>query len=300
MRSVLHKTETYRKATAESVLKASAGAVRRLIDNDLPKKDVLIIARAAGTLAAKRTFELIPYCHPIPIDAITIDYELSEDTVTVRATVEAIAKTGVEMEALMAVSVSALTVYDMLKPVDKDLCVGPTRLLQKSGGRSSFIEKIPRDLRSAVIVCSDSTSKGVRKDRSGLLIRERLMSYGLDPAYRVVPDDVQRIETELLGLISDGYRLIVTTGGTGLGPHDVTVEATRRVIDREVPGIMEAARAYGQRRTPYAMLSRGLAGSKGDSIILNLPGSSRGTEESLDAVFPAVLHAYKMMGGGGH
>ena len=100
--------------------------------------------------------------------------------------------------------------------------------------------------------------------------------------------------------IQQGVKLIITTGGTGLGPRDVTVEATREVIDREIPGIMEAARSFGQRRTPYAMLSRGLAGQKGDTIIVNLPGSSRGVEESLDAVFPAVLHAYKMMGGGGH
>ena len=92
----------------------------------------------------------------------------------------------------------------------------------------------------------------------------------------------------------------MTTGGTGLGPRDVTVEATEAVIDRQIPGVMEAARGYGQRRTPYAMLSRGIAGQKGKTIILNLPGSSRGVEETLDAVFPSILHAYPMMQAGGH
>ena len=101
-------------------------------------------------------------------------------------------------------------------------------------------------------------------------------------------------------LCDDGALLILSTGGTGLGPRDVTVEATKEIIDREIPGIMETARAYGQERTPYAMLSRGLAGQRGDTLIINLPGSSKGVEECLNAIFPAVLHGYKMMKGFGH
>jgi molybdenum cofactor synthesis domain-containing protein len=94
--------------------------------------------------------------------------------------------------------------------------------------------------------------------------------------------------------------LILTTGGTGLGPRDVTVEATQEVIEREVPGMMEAVRAYGQARTPYAMLSRGVAGTRGKTLIINFPGSSRGTEEGLNALFPYLFHAYPMMEGMGH
>lgn len=301
MKSVSNKVETLRTAVAVGTLEASPEAIRRLLDNDLPKKDVLIVARVAGVQAVKKTSELIPYCHPVPIDHAQVDYEVGERTITVRATVSSIAKTGVEMEALTSASVSTLTIYDMLKPVDKNMVISSIRLVEKTGGRSSYIEKFPRDLRAAVVVCSDSTAKGVRSDRSGRIIRDRLVEHGLaEPTYRILPDETDRIELELKGLVSSGHRLIVTTGGTGLGPRDVTVEATRRVIDREVPGIMEAARAHGQRRTPYSMLSRGLAGLSGSCIILNLPGSSRGTEESLDAVFPAVLHAYKMMAGGGH
>jgi molybdenum cofactor synthesis domain-containing protein len=94
--------------------------------------------------------------------------------------------------------------------------------------------------------------------------------------------------------------LVLTTGGTGLGPRDVTVEATRRIIEREIPGVMEASRSYGQSRTPYAMLSRGVAGVCGGSIVVNLPGSSKGAAESMDAVFPAILHGFAMIRGGGH
>lgn len=300
MKSITNKTDTLRKATALSVVLAAAQTIERLKSNDVPKKDVLIIARTAGVMAAKKTQEIIPYCHPIPIDSVNIDFEVLTDRIVITASVEAIWKTGVEMEALAASSVAALTIYDMLKPVDKNMEIVSTKLLDKTGGKSDFIEKIPKDFKVAVIVSSDSTAKGTRSDKSGRIIEERLKTQGIKPDYVVLPDDAPKIKAKMEEFIRQGVKLIITTGGTGLGPRDVTVEATREVIDREIPGIMEAARSFGQRRTPYAMLSRGMAGQKGDSVIVNLPGSSRGVEESLDAVFPALLHAYKMMKGFGH
>ena len=300
MKSITNKIDTLRKATASSVVLATAQTIERLKSNDVPKKDILIIARAAGVMAAKKTPEIIPYCHPIPIDSVDIHFEVLADRIVITASVEAIWKTGVEMEALTASSVAALTIYDMLKSVDKDMEIVSTKLVEKTGGKSDLIEKIPKDFKAAVIVSSDSTAKGIRSDKSGRIIEERLKVQGITPDYVVLPDDAPMIKAKMEALIQQGFKLIITTGGTGLGPRDVTVEATREVIDREVPGIMEAARSFGQRRTPYAMLSRGLAGQKGSTIIVNLPGSSRGVEESLDAIFPAILHAYKMMGGGGH
>ena len=300
MRSITRKIETLRRATAESRVQAKPETFKRLIENDLPKKDVLAVARAAGVMAAKKTSELLPYCHPIAIDWVDIEYELQETSVIIRATVEAVAKTGVEMEALTAASVAALTVYDMLKPIDAEIEILNTKLLRKTGGKSSFKEKIPSGFKAAVIVTSDSTSKGLRSDKSGRLIKERLVSFGIEPHFEVIPDEKSLISSTIRRYCETGMNLIVTTGGTGLGPRDVTVEATEAVIDRQIPGVMESARCYGQRRTPYAMLSRGIAGQKGKTLIVNLPGSSKGVEESLDAIFPSLLHAYKMMRGGGH
>ncbi|MBI4223790.1 MAG: bifunctional molybdenum cofactor biosynthesis protein MoaC/MoaB, partial [Deltaproteobacteria bacterium] len=140
-----------------------------------------------------------------------------------------------------------------------------------------------------------------RQDKSGQIILEALKNYGIaDPAYHVLPDEAEAILKKMHQCYKEKFDLVLTTGGTGLGPRDVTVEATQQFIDREVPGIMEAARSFGQRRTPYAMLSRGIAGLKGGMLVVNLPGSSRGTEETLAAIFPAILHGYKMMEGGGH
>ena len=132
------------------------------------------------------------------------------------------------------------------------------------------------------------------------MIKERLQQYGIDPSYEVLPDDKDLIVRKLKELCDQGVLLILTTGGTGLGPRDVTVEATREVIDREVPGIAETMRRFGQARTPYAMLSRGIVGLAGSTLMINLPGSSRGVAESMDAIFPALFHLYPMMRGGGH
>lgn len=300
MKSASDKTTTSRRAKAVSVIIAKPEAIERLKKNDLPKKDVLAVARVAGVQAAKKTFDLIPYCHPIPIDWVEINFEIQADRIMVSAEVEAIWKTGVEMEALCAASVAALTIYDMLKPVDKDMEIISTKLVSKKGGKSDFEEVLPSGFKAAILVTSDGTHKGTRQDKSGKIIQERLENYGIQPLYEILPDDKDLIRAKLLKWCEEGMRLVITAGGTGLGPRDVTVEATREIMEREIPGIMEAGRAYGQNRTPYAMLSRGLAVQRGNTIIVNLPGSSNGVCETLNAVFPALLHAYPMMGGGGH
>lgn len=300
MKSITHKTNTLRKAVAVSALVVKPETIQRLKNNDLPKKDALVVARVAGVAAAKKTYELIPYCHPIPIDSVEIEFEVLDDRINITASVEAIWKTGVEMEVLTAASVAALTLYDMLKPIDKEMEIVSTKLISKEGGKSDFVEKIPKGFQAVVIVTSDGTFKGMREDKSGKIIQQRLENYGICSMYHVLPDEQKQITELLEKLCEEGVQLILTTGGTGLGPRDVTVEATRQVIEREIPGILEAGRAFGQQRTPYAMLSRGIAGQRGKTLIVNLPGSSKGVEETLDAIFPAILHSYKMMGGGGH
>ena len=300
MKSVSDKTTTLRRAQAVSILVAKPAAIERLKNNDLPKKDVLTVARVAGIQAAKKTFDLIPYCHPMPIDFVEINFEVQSDRILVSAEVEAIWKTGVEMEALCAASVAALTIYDMLKPVDKDMEIISTKLIAKKGGKSDYKEVLPGGFKAAILVTSDGTHQGKRQDKSGKIIQERLEGCGIQPIYEILPDEKDLIRAKLLKWCEEGVRLIITTGGTGLGPRDMTVEATKEIMEREIPGIMEAGRSYGQNRTPYAMLSRGLAVQRGNTLIINLPGSSNGVRETLSAIFPAVLHAYPMMGGGSH
>jgi cyclic pyranopterin phosphate synthase len=301
MRDVHRKPSTLREAVAASSVRMRPETLELVRAGSGPKGDALGAARIAGVLAAKDVSRLIPYCHPVRVDHVAIDFDLRADGVAITCSVTAVDRTGVEMEALGGVSVAALTLYDMLKPVDDQLVIGETRLVKKSGGKSDFEERFERPLRAAVIVVSDSTAAGKREDRSGRAITDRLREAEIEVAETlVVPDEPERIEAEVRRLVAAGRDLILTTGGTGLGPRDLTIEAVSRVIERPVAGIAEAMRSHGFQRTPRAVLSRSLAGVAGRTLILTLPGSSRGAQESLDAIWPGVLHIFPMIWGGGH
>jgi molybdenum cofactor synthesis domain-containing protein len=189
----------------------------------------------------------------------------------------------------------------MLKPVDKDMEILGCKLLDKKGGKSSFVGSAPAGLKAAILVISDSTANGTRVDRSGQIINDRLSTFGiLETRLQVLPDERDQISQALTQLADDGFDLVLTTGGTGLGPRDVTAAATRSVIELEAPGIAETIRSYGQRRMPLAMLSQAVSGVRGKTLIINLPGSPAGASESMDAIFPAVFHAFPIMNGQGH
>ena len=151
--------------------------------------------------------------------------------------------------------------------------------------------------RAAVVTVSDGVARGTREDGSGDAAEELLRGAGFDVASRlVVPDERPEIESALREL-AEGHGLVVTTGGTGFGPRDVTPEATRAVIDREAPGLAELMRATGLAHTPMAALSRAVAGSLGDTLVLNLPGSPNGVRESLGAVVSVIPHAVELLRG---
>jgi molybdenum cofactor biosynthesis protein MoaC len=296
------KPDSYRIARARAVLNIDANTAVLIGQGKSPKGDIVEAAKIAATSGAKKTSDLIPYCHPIPLDHIEVRVSVKSQAIEVDVEVKSIWKTGVEMEALSGACIGALTVYDMLKPIDDSLFISSVRLVQKSGGIGQFSFKEGNKIRAGVIVVSDSVAAGKRPDKSGKFIVKTLKDRGIDVAkYKVVPDDSSIIE-ELLIKYSDDLHLnlIFTTGGTGLGLRDVTPEATRNVIEKEVTGIAEGSRAYGQRRTPLSMLSRGVAGVRGTSLIINIPGSLKAVSESLDFLFPGLEHAFKMMEGHGH
>ena len=302
MVNITHKSSTLRIAVATGIVKVSGQETIDAIQNrTVPKGDVVEFSRAAGLFACKKTYEVIPDCHPLPIEYTAITHSIKGLEIHIRVEVHTVYKTGVEVEAMHGVMVTALTMYDMLKPIDKKIEITSIQLEEKKGGKSDIKYAYPESLKVAVITCSDSISKGTGSDISGAVVEEHLQKHHLSVACKkIIADDFETIQQEARQLVQDGHQLILFTGGTGLSARDITPDAIRPLLDREVPGVMEAARDYGQQRTPYAMLSRGIAGFSGDSLIITLPGSPRGAAESMQAIFPYILHVFRVKEGVKH
>lgn len=267
----------------------------------IPKGDVFEFARAAGLLGVKKTSDLIPDCHPLPIEYTAITYAIEGLEIQIRVEVHTIYKTGVEVEAMHGASITALTMYDMLKPIDKGVEIQNIRLLKKSGGKSDLKQLQFPEIKAAVVVCSDTIFSGDGQDSSGKLIIAMLEKFGIETLrYEVLPDELSIIRGKAIELCKADHQLLIFTGGTGLSPRDVTPEAISLLIEREIEGIMETARAYGQERMPYAMLSRGIAGFIGNTLTLTFPGSKAGVEEYMNALFPQILHLFKINKGQKH
>ena len=299
---ITHKSNTLRKAIAQAIVRVSKPETVLAIRNrTVPKGEVLECARVAGLFAAKRTADMIPDCHPLPIEYTAVRYELGELEIQIQVEIHTIYKTGVEVEAMHAASVVALTMYDMLKPIDKGVSIEQIKLLEKKGGKSDRNAALGQARRAAILVCSDTLAAGQGQDRSGEVIREKLVQLGITVAEkRIVADEVTAIQEAAKHFVAQGVDLLLVTGGTGLSPRDVTPEALEPLLDRRIPGVEEAIRAYGQQRLATAMLSRSLAGQIGKTLVLALPGSPAGAAEGMDAVFPALLHAFSVLEGARH
>ncbi|MFT6502789.1 MAG: molybdenum cofactor biosynthesis protein MoaC [Crocinitomicaceae bacterium] len=302
MVEITHKNTTLRTAIAQAIVLVSSQETIDAIQNDLvPKGNVFEMAKTAGLFAVKKTSDIIPDCHPLPVEYTGVTYEVEGLQIKILIEVRTIYKTGVEVEAMHGASVIALTMYDMLKPIDKGIEIQNVKLVKKKGGKSDFKDKFRKDLKAAVIVCSDTISAGQKEDKAGKAIISKLETAHVEIVeYLIIPDEFDRIQEVTLNYVSKGVDLIIFTGGTGLSKRDVTPDALAPLLDREIPGIAEAIRSYGQERTPYSMLSRSLVGTKEQSVIMALPGSTKGASESMDAVFPALLHVFQIFKGARH
>ena len=295
---VSNKFETIRTAKAEGKIYLSSESVEMIKNGEVPKGDVLLASQMAGLLGAKRTPDILPFCHNIMIDHVVVDTQLQEDGVYVTAEVKCVGRTGVEMEALTAVSAALLNVYDMLKAFDKNMVIGDIKLVSKRGGKSDYAEDLS-GLQCAVITLSDSCAKGEAEDRSGKtainIIEDEFG--GSVVHYEILPDDKELL-AEKLKELEGKVNVIFTTGGTGFSLRDTTPEATREVIRTEMIGFSEAMRIVGIKFTPKSLLSRGVCGIIGkDTIVINLPGSTGGVKDNIRMIAPLIKHAIRMARG---
>ncbi|MEP2936156.1 MAG: bifunctional molybdenum cofactor biosynthesis protein MoaC/MoaB [Gilvibacter sp.] len=302
MVDITNKSNTLRIATAQAVVKVSKPETIAAIQNDtVPKGNVFAMSKAAGLLAVKKTPDILPDCHPLPIEYTGIDYQIDALEISITCTIKTIYKTGVEVEAMHGASVVALNMYDMLKPIDKGVEIHHIKLISKKGGKSDYKNKFRSQLNAVVIVCSDTISAGQKEDKAGKAIIAKLEACEVAIAdYIIIPDEKNLIQEKAKHFADKGVNMVIFTGGTGLSARDITPEALSEIIDRNIPGIEETIRNYGQNRMPYAMLSRSVAGTINDTLVLALPGSTNGAKESMDAIFPAVLHVFGILKGARH
>mgnify|MGYP001809721864 FL=1 len=299
MVDVSPKPVTQRTAKASGSISMRPETIRLLSADAIPKGNVLTTAKIAGILAAKQTAHLIPLCHQLNLSWVELSFAVLEDRIAISATARTREATGVEMEALTAVSVAALTIYDMCKAIDSTMEIGSIRLDGKTGGKKQLsVEYRPR---TSILVLSDSIAAGRGIDRSGKVLQEGLEAAGCPvEEVRIIADTKEEIETVVEEWVAGGIELIVTSGGTGLGPRDVTVEALQPMFTRKLPGIEQALFNWGQGKTKTAMLSRLAAGMIGDSLLICLPGSPGAAADALEVLVPAVFHAFAMLRGEGH
>ncbi len=302
MVNITHKSNSLRKAIATAeVVVSSPETLQAIKNNKVPKGDVFSFARVAALFAVKKTSDTIPDCHPLPIEFTDIGFRINEMSITVTVEVHTIYKTGVEVEAMHGASVAALTLYDMLKPIDKHIEITNIRLLHKEGGKSDMAKSEPRNISAVVIVCSDSVFAKEAIDKAGVAVIAKLEKISVSISkYVIIPDEEADIREQLENGVRDGINLLVFVGGTGVSPRDITPDTIKPFLDKELMGVMEQARNYGQQRTPYAMLSRGVAGFVKQTLVITLPGSTKGAMETMDALFPAILHAFPIAKGQRH
>jgi len=301
MVDITAKSNTLRIATAEALVEVSSSkTIEAIREQRVPKGDVFEMSRAAGLLGVKKTPELLPDCHPIPIEYTGFQFEIVDQTIKINCTIKTIYKTGVEVEAMHGASLAALNMYDMLKPVDKGVSIGSIRLLSKKGGKSDYAAQVS-NRSAAIIVASDSISAGKATDQTGKMIEQFLCELGMNVSeFCVIPDEPNDIRLQIENYLKSKVDLIIVTGGTGVSPRDQTPEALSVLIEKRLPGVEEAMRAYGQNRTPVAMFSRSIAGISQNSIILGIPGSKGGAIDSLKAVFPSLAHLFDVLSGTRH
>lgn len=310
------KRLTHRRAVAAGKIFLGSRAFAKVKDKTLDKGDCFPMAEIAGIIGAKQCAVVLPMCHPLPLDQVTVSFELDHAEKAVRAFCEAVAyaRTGVEMEALAGANSALMCIWDLCKGTDPVLRISDVELLTKTGGKSgvwinsaAFIpqwvfDRLPNqkplaDRKVAVIVMSDRASEGIYEDESGKYLVERIENEGGEVCdYRLIPDDETEIDlaiSEISG--THDPHVIICTGGTGPGPRDVTPNILKKHLNPELPGFGEWLRSESAAYTKTAWLSRMGGGLVGRALLIALPGSLQAVKECFDIFMEGLPKAIIMI-----
>jgi cyclic pyranopterin phosphate synthase len=269
----------------------SVDTMTRIRERTVPKGDVLEMAKTAGLFGVKQTANMIPDCHPMPIEFTSVDYELGVDELLIKVTCSTIYKTGVEVEAMHGASVVALTMYDMLKPIDKNIEISAIKLLSKTGGKSDIKKRDISSFQAHIISCSNAVSRGDKEASSAAFASEFLQERGLATGNTVVvPESTSDLEKAVSDAVSSEVELLLVFGSTGLSKKDIAQSTLAAMYEKSADGIAQAIAQYGLERNRHAMLSNCSAGYIGKTLLISLPGSSNGTQDAMHALFPFAFH----------
>ncbi len=306
MIDVGRKRPTRRRAVAVGTITMGADAYERVKNGTLPKGDVLALAEAAGIAGAKKTPEMIPMCHTLPLDQVTIHCALNDadHSVSVYCQAAAFAKTGVEMESLAGANNALLTIWDLTKGVDPNLQIGGIELLVKTGGKSGvytnpngipdwLAAQLPdmqslKDKRVAILIMSDRAASGEYEDKSGPVLKEILEDAGAEIiAQHVIPDEAETIAENMRDIChTQKPDLMIASGGTGPGPRDVTPDVLAEISERMLDGLGDVLRNESLHFTDTAWLSRMTAGMVGATLVIAFPGSPKAVAECWSILEP--------------
>tara|TARA_B100001989_G_scaffold166764_1_gene120041 strand:+ start:1000 stop:1941 length:942 start_codon:yes stop_codon:yes gene_type:complete len=299
MVDVTNKLLTVRVAKAEGKINMRLGTIARIKDGELPKGNVLNTAKIAGIQAAKKTSGIIPLCHQLNLSFVDIEFEFKSNSIWVRSIVKTKESTGVEMEALSAVSIALLTIYDMCKAVDKTMEIDRVKLIEKKGGKSDHATRYRPKV--GVVTLSDGVVGGKREDMSGEILADGFLNSGCVVDHRIVLEDgSDQLVPIIYDWIDSGVELILTTGGTGLSPRDLTIEVLESIFESKLNGVEQALHAYGRGKIKTAMLSRLTAGLVKGTLVICLPGSPGATRDALEVLIPTIFHSFHMLKGEQH
>lgn len=319
MANVTEKISTNRRAIARGWIKMSPATAKIIAEKKLPKGDALVMAEVAGILGVKKTIEILPLCHPLPIESVRVTCEPQSDGVEVNCEVITTYKTGVEMEALMGVNAALLCIYDLTKPVDSVLTIQDVHLVMKEGGKSGLyqnprytqntslkenscsVKKSLNGLKTAVLTISDRCSRNEAQDSSGPLLKKLLEDQEASVLWvDLVPDEISKIQDAITRFKEYSADLILTTGGTGLSPRDITPEAIQPMLTRKIEGFGELFRSAGALKTPMSYLSRSFSGLIGETLVVALPGSPKACRDGVEILSYLIPHAVNIAKGWAH
>ena len=294
MVDISDKVLSARVARAQGKIFMDKKTIKLIKDKSVSKGDVLTVAKISGIQAAKKTYESIPMCHQINLSFVDLSFLIETDCIIISSVAKTNEATGVEMEALNAVSNAALTIYDMCKSADKNMSISNVSLIKKTGGKTSH--NINYRPKVGIITLSDSVFSGKNKDLSGLILSNGFRDSGCIVEDTIIlPDGSEELIPIIKEWSSKNVELILTTGGTGLGSRDLTTGIIEKIFDSKLPGVEQALHSYGYTKIKSAMLSRLLAGVMGKTIIICLPGSPGAVKDALNVLIPFIFHSFHML-----